>query len=363
MPTFLVPSRQRSGFRPHATIAIGAVTLAAFVLEEALGRGAGGSQNNDVLVRMGASHHKLVWGPYHQIFRLLCPAFLHIGFFHILANGYAFLQLAPFVERIWGSSRFLIVYVLSAFGGCVASSCFGGALSAGASGAVFGLIGFLIAAGWSGRQRHEVRTLIRTYFGQGLVFWAGYNLYLGYLPGSNVDNLGHVGGLVTGLVLGTLVTGVVRATPLVRGIAAACVLAVAASFVACAVRGGAVLAGEDESRALTPFEETYGRALAAYHARDLEGAVHLCDLAIHKEPDDPRIVDAYALEASALRLLGRDDDAKLVCEVSWRTRPTLDAARTLESIAIAQSDTRAAAEWAARAAALHQRARDGAGTK
>src|SRR5437016_5264858 len=88
--------------------------------------------------------------------------------------------------------------------------------------ATLAVFAVLISAGWSGKQRHEVRTLVSTYFGRGLVFWAALNLYIGFRPGSHIDNLGHVGGLATGLALGTVLTGVLAAPASVRAIAGAC---------------------------------------------------------------------------------------------------------------------------------------------
>jgi rhomboid protease GluP len=356
MTVALVPVRPQSTFRPNATIAVGVVTALAFALEAVLGHG--DTTNPDVLLRMGASQHALVWEK-HQFFRLLCPAFLHIGIVHILVNGYAYLQLAPFVERIWGASRFLIVYLLSALGGCFASSFFGTKISAGASGAVFGLIGFLIAAGWSGRQRHEVRKIIETYFGQGLVFWAGFNLWLGFRPGMHIDNLGHLGGLVTGLALGFVVTGVLTAPPRVRAVAALCTLAALASFVACTVFGASgvealaeasPVPGRPRPRSNPAFDDASKRALEAYGKQDYAGCVLLCEQAIAADPKNEGVWWVLVEEGQAFLAQHKFDDSRTILERSFRVKAQSSTAETLAGVALLQGDTQGCLDWAERSA-------------
>jgi len=347
MPFVLVPSKGRPGARPYATIAVAAVCLLAYLVETLLG----GSERGEVLHRMGAVEHDLVWGHEHQLYRLLCPAFLHMGIFHIAANGYALVQLGPFIERIWGSWRFVIVYLLSAIGGCVASSLAPHTVSVGASGAIFGLLGYLVAAGWRGDQRHQLRTIVESHFGQSLVLWAGVNVWFGFTQ-SHIDNNGHLGGLATGLAIGTILTDAGPTPGHVRAVAGVLVLATFASFAACFAQdrrgagGGARGSDADED----PFSSALERAIQAADAGQLEAAVSLCELAVRKAPQDPRVMIAYTLEAETLLRLKRYDDAKLVLEVSFQTRPSEHDAAQLSSIALLTSDAGGAVDWAERAA-------------
>lgn len=120
--------------------------------------------------------------------RLGSAAFLHGSFLHIAFNMYVLFALGPTLERILGHYRYLLLYVLAAFGGGVASYLFSDmrTVSVGASGAIFGLMGALVVAGR--KLRYDVT--------QVLVL-LGINVVIGFLaPG--VDWRAHLGGLVTG---------------------------------------------------------------------------------------------------------------------------------------------------------------------
>jgi membrane associated rhomboid family serine protease len=120
--------------------------------------------------------------------RLLTSAFLHGSFLHIAFNMYVLFALGPTLERILGHGRFVVLYLVSALGGSVASYVFSDlrTVSVGASGAIFGLMGALVVAGK--RLRYDVR--------QVLVLLA-VNVVIGFIaPG--VDWRAHLGGLVTG---------------------------------------------------------------------------------------------------------------------------------------------------------------------
>lgn len=123
-----------------------------------------------------------------QWYRLLSAAFLHGSILHVLFNMYVLFALGPTLERVLGHARFLLLYILAALGGSVASYAFSDlrTLSVGASGAIFGLMGALVVAGR--RLRYDIT--------QVLVL-LGINVVIGFLaPG--VDWRAHLGGLVTG---------------------------------------------------------------------------------------------------------------------------------------------------------------------
>ncbi len=122
---------------------------------------------------------------------LLTSAFLHGSFLHIAFNMYVLFALGPGLERLLGHVRFTTLYLLSAIGGSVASFWFSelNAVSVGASGAIFGLMGALVVAGR--RMRYDIT--------QVLVL-LGINLVIGFIaPG--VDWRAHLGGLVVGALV------------------------------------------------------------------------------------------------------------------------------------------------------------------
>ncbi len=156
----------------------------------------GGSDNPNVLIFFGAKYNPLIVAG--QYWRLLTACFLHIGLLHLLFNSYALFSFGIEMERHFGRSRFLVLYLLSGVAGSVLSFLGSDSLSAGASGAIFGLIGAMIT----------YFAVYRTEFGQwgrrqllNILFVAGVNLVWGFTaPG--IDYWGHIGGLAAGLVLG-----------------------------------------------------------------------------------------------------------------------------------------------------------------
>jgi rhomboid protease GluP len=159
----------------------------------------GGSTDTRVLVFLGANVPPLVWAG--QWWRLFASLFIHIGVIHLLLNGYALYQLGTMFEVLMGSGRMLGVYLASGLGGALASLFFmRGDLSAGASGAIFGLLGALV--GFLMRRRDRLNPGGKQLL-SSLLLWAGINVVFG-LTNPMIDNAGHAGGAVTGLVLGLM---------------------------------------------------------------------------------------------------------------------------------------------------------------
>lgn len=135
-----------------------------------------------------------------QWWRLLTSMFLHAGIWHLFFNVYALFQLGPETERLFNRERFVVIYFLSGLYASLASYAFTLAPSVGASGAVFGLVGALIAY-----MRHYRQIFGRS--GQqyllNMLVIVGINFVLGLVqPG--IDNWAHFGGLAAGFVIGTL---------------------------------------------------------------------------------------------------------------------------------------------------------------
>lgn len=170
-------------------VSIGAMFLAEKLL--------GGSTNEYALVTLGANVPPLVRAG--QYWRLVASMFLHIGFLHLAVNGWALYQLGSLFEILLGSVPLLLVYFVSGIAGSIATVMFTHAdLSAGASGAIFGLMGALIA--FLLKRRDVLTPAARSLLMQ-LVGWAVLNVVLGFsIPG--IDNAAHLGGFAAGLLLG-----------------------------------------------------------------------------------------------------------------------------------------------------------------
>ena len=142
-----------------------------------------------------------------EYWRLWSVTLLHVDYLHLAFNMYALYIAGTIVERWYGSVRFLAFYLACAAAGSTASFVFGaGDFAVGASGAVFGLFGILLAAG---RIHHPVDRQSRGVVSQMLVLIV-INIAFGFASGGNIDNAAHLGGLAAGLWLGALVppTGV-----------------------------------------------------------------------------------------------------------------------------------------------------------
>jgi rhomboid protease GluP len=150
---------------------------------------------------------QLAWGsnfgPYTtdgEWWRLVTSLFIHFGIVHLAANMIALAYFCPLVERLYGSVNYLFLYLLAGVGGSLASIAWHPAVnSAGASGAIFGMLGALLATLLRARNTFP-RDILRPIGRWALVFLL-WNLYAG-LRGQGVDYAAHLGGLTTGLLLG-----------------------------------------------------------------------------------------------------------------------------------------------------------------
>jgi membrane associated rhomboid family serine protease/Flp pilus assembly protein TadD len=154
-----------------------------------------------ILVHFGANYGPLTLSG--DWWRLLTYMFLHGGLMHIAFNMWCLWDLGKLCESLYGRWTFVAVYVLTGIAGGLASVGWNpGVLSVGASGAIFGLAGALIASFYLGEfslPRIAIQGTLRS-----LVFFVGFNVLFGSLfPG--IDNACHAGGLISGLALGALI--------------------------------------------------------------------------------------------------------------------------------------------------------------
>jgi len=153
-----------------------------------------GGIDSRILGRMGASAPL----PFDlaQPWRFVTAVFLHASLLHIGFNMWVLMDLGPMLEDLYGSARFFFIFVVTGTFGYLVSSTFGH-FSVGASGALLGMIGVLLAL-TIGRQNMAMRAL-RTQ----LIYWLIYIAVMGFLmPG--IDNMAHLGGFVSGFALGKL---------------------------------------------------------------------------------------------------------------------------------------------------------------
>lgn len=132
-----------------------------------------------------------------QVWRLITPVFLHGSILHIALNMYALFIIGRRMERFYGRKRLLLLYLLSGFAGNVLSFVLTPAASLGASTAVFGL---LAAEGMFILQNRKLFGPVRTR--QALTNFLVIlfiNLAYGFMPTTNIDTMGHIGGFVGGL--------------------------------------------------------------------------------------------------------------------------------------------------------------------
>lgn len=159
------------------------------------------------LIAWGANFGPLtMWG---QWWRLLTSVFIHIGIPHLLLNMWVLNDVGKVVEKMFGHALYLLIYLAA---GCLGSmlsiSIRPETVSAGASGAIFGLYGALF--GFLLRQRQSLPRPVVQKMSYSSMTFIGYNLFYGFAR-QGIDNGAHIGGLLGGFVL-----GFVAAAPLDR---------------------------------------------------------------------------------------------------------------------------------------------------
>ncbi len=150
--------------------------------------------SNDLLLWGGNSRYYTMDG---DLWRLLSACFVHIGLIHLLLNLNALIYVGYIVEKQIGSLRFLLAYLLTGIFASTASIFWNeNVISAGASGAIFGIYGlYLILLLFNVLEKS-----IRKAFLSSILFFVGYNLLYGFTK-EGIDNAAHIGGLVSGIII------------------------------------------------------------------------------------------------------------------------------------------------------------------
>ena len=199
-PSSPVPPRRLALPVPWVTRTLVGLNVLVFVGMVASG-GSPAAFTNLFVLQWGANFGPLSLGP--QPWRMLASNYVHGGLLHIALNMWCLWNLGALAEFLFGRWTFVWVYTFCGIAGSLASLWWHpNVVGVGASGAIFGLAGALIAAIYLGKLPYPKQA-----FGgvlRSLLAFAGYNLLFGAAI-SVVDNSAHVGGLIMGLILGTVI--------------------------------------------------------------------------------------------------------------------------------------------------------------
>ena len=176
--------------KPIVTYSLIFICILVFILMYVLGNG---STDNYTLLVFGANVDTLTKnGDYYRLFTSM---FLHIGILHLLCNMYSLYIIGKEVENVFGKVKYLIIYLLSGIAGSILSLAFNhNTICAGASGAIFGLLGALLYFGY------YYRTYLGATLTKSIIPVIVLNLIIGFTS-SGIDNAAHIGGLVGGILI------------------------------------------------------------------------------------------------------------------------------------------------------------------
>jgi rhomboid protease GluP len=188
--------RARTGvFTPYATYAIIAITsiVSLFILYGP--SPASDNIGNLLLLDKVAVQHGEYW-------RLLTVTLTHASLIHLGLNMYALWIIGPLAEALYGRAAYVAIYLLAGLGGSIASYLFNATPAVGASGAIFGLFGLVFVSVFVHKPAlaRQARALT-SQIGILIVI----NLVIGFVPGSGIDYMAHIGGLITGAWLGFVI--------------------------------------------------------------------------------------------------------------------------------------------------------------
>lgn len=182
---------------PMMTVVFIVINIAVFFITEILGD----TEDTEFMLRAGAMF------PYNvtelgEWWRIITANYLHFGFEHLINNMVVLGASGMVLEQAMGKVKFSILYIASGIGGSILSLIMmlktnDIAVAAGASGAVFGIFGGLLWVVIANRGRYKDLN------GRGVIFMIALALYYG-ISSTGVDNWGHVGGLLTGIVIAVL---------------------------------------------------------------------------------------------------------------------------------------------------------------
>lgn len=266
-----------------------------------------------------------------QWWRLVTYNFLHIGLMHLLFNSSALYQVGPQVEELYGSQKFIFIYMLTGVTSAVASFFFnlGGA---GASGAIFGLIGLMAVYGYR----------LGGSYGQAIMrqmlIWGAIGFLFGFAV-PNINNVAHAGGFIAGGCLGFVISPDAPATSRAslnwNAAAIACILVLASSFALAGKSYGEIQEREAHSKYVIRLsdrirdgQKLWNESITALDskqdlpkiAESLKGVA--TDIDSIPQIDErsteirKRIVESFNKRASAVESAGKDEKALTLTSIA-----------------------------------------------
>ncbi|KAK9846361.1 hypothetical protein WJX81_002390 [Elliptochloris bilobata] len=180
--------------QPRLCYVVLAMNLAVYAAGIGIAVAQGNDASNDFFLALAKVNDSVVAGEYY---RLLTATALHAGLLHLGLNCAALASVGPQAEAVLGYAGFATVYLLAGLAGSGASLLASDAVTVGASGAIFGLLGAL--GGYFLRNPKLQGSGRQALYIAGV---AALNIALGATQGSLIDNSGHLGGLAVGVALG-----------------------------------------------------------------------------------------------------------------------------------------------------------------
>ena len=287
-----LPSGTRAASEPSpATYALLAINIVIFIAMVASGISFITPQPDQVL------HWGADYGPYTlsgQYWRLITSMFLHFGIIHIFGNMWCLWSLGRLAEKLLGSMSLVGIYLMTGIGASLLSLSWNPMrVSAGASGAIFGIAGALISVlyfGKLGLQPEGVKKLLGY-----VVRFAFLNLLFG-LQG-HIDNMAHLGGLVTGLLIGFFLARTFNSAPEERPARQRMIFAVSAVVLV------ALFVPVAKAK---QYAVEFGKGQAALEHDDLNTAIPHLQKYVAARPGDPT---GHILLGSAFQQAQRFDEA------------------------------------------------------
>lgn len=184
-------------WKHRITAILVAINTVVFIVLEMIGN----TEDSAFMIKFGAIFPVYIQEG-KEYWRLLTATFMHFGFMHLFNNMVILIAAGQILERALGHGKYLLLYLISGLGGSTLSylqMLYSGnyAVAAGASGAIFGIIGALLWIVILHKGRYETLT------SRGLVVMIVLCLYYGISTGG-VDNWGHIGGLLGGFLMGII---------------------------------------------------------------------------------------------------------------------------------------------------------------
>lgn len=177
--------------KPVVTYVLIGLSVLSYILQTFLESSTG----TDWLYLIGGKVNPLIMQG--QVWRLITPLLLHGSLLHIAFNMYALYVIGQRLEKYYGHGRFLVLYLLSGFAGNVLSFALTPNPSLGASTAVFGLLAAEGMFIFQNRKLFGPERTRQSILNLAVIFVI--NLSYGFMPGTNIDNMGHIGGAIGGI--------------------------------------------------------------------------------------------------------------------------------------------------------------------